>query len=73
VCSSDLPAGTPRTLINRLNQESVRALKTPAARERYLNVGLEAVGGTPEEFAAYIKSDITRWSRLIKEVGIRDE
>jgi tripartite-type tricarboxylate transporter receptor subunit TctC len=67
------PAKTPRVLINRLNQESVRALKSSEARERYLNVGVELVGGTPEAFAAYIKSDVARWTKLIKEAGIRDE
>jgi tripartite-type tricarboxylate transporter receptor subunit TctC len=42
-------------------------------RERFLNIGLEPVGSSPEEFTAYLKADIARWSKLIKEAGIRGE
>ena len=67
------PAGTPRALIERINRESVRVLKTSDTRERFMTVGLDAVGSSPEEFAAYIKSDVTRWSKVIKDAGISGE
>jgi tripartite-type tricarboxylate transporter receptor subunit TctC len=65
------PAKTPALLINRVNQETVRFLKTPDARERFLNAGVEPVGTSPEEFTAKIKSEIARLQKVIKSAGIR--
>ena len=65
------PAKTPGAVINRLNQEMVRALKSAEVKEKYLNAGIETVGSTPEEFAAAIKSSIAKWSKVIKDANIR--
>lgn len=65
------PARTPATLINRLNQEIVRALHRKDVKERLFNSGIETVGSSPEEFAATIKSDMAKWGKLIKDAGIR--
>ena len=65
------PAGTPATLIDRLNQEIVRVLNRAEVKERLLTFGVEAVGSSPEEFAATIRSDMAKWSKLIKDTGIR--
>ncbi len=65
------PAKTPAAIINRLNQEIVQVLKRADVREKYANTGVEAVGSSPEEFAAKIKSDITRMSKVIKDAGLR--
>ena len=67
------PAKTPDAIINRLNQEMVRYLRTPEARERFLSQGAEAVGSSPEEFAAAIKADMAKWGKVIKDANIRDE
>jgi tripartite-type tricarboxylate transporter receptor subunit TctC len=67
------PARTPATLINRLNREVVALLDDAAVKERLFNAGTEAVGGSPQEFAAAIKSDTLRVSRMIKVAGIRVE
>ena len=67
------PAKTPAPVIARLNQEIVRFLKTPEAKERFQTQGAEAFGSTPEEFAAAIKTDIARWGKIIKDLNIRDE
>ncbi len=67
------PAKTPAPAIARLNQEIVRFLKTPEAKERFQTQGAEAYGSTPEEFAAAIKTDIARWGKIIKDLNIRDE
>ena len=64
------PAKTPTAIIARLNQEMVRYLKTNDAKERFLSVGSEVVGSTPEQLAATIKADIARISKLIKDAGI---
>jgi len=65
------PAKTPAAIISRLNQEVVRALNRPDVKERFLNAGVETVGTSPEQFAAIIKSDIARLSKLIKDAGIK--
>ncbi len=67
------PAKTPATLINRLHQEIVRVLNSADVKERLFNSGGEAVGSSPEEFAAKMKSDIARIGKLIKDAGIRVE
>jgi len=61
----------PRMVINRLNQEIVRALNKPEVREKFLNQGVETVGNSPEEFAATIKSEIVRMRKVINDAGIR--
>lgn len=66
-------AKTPRAVITRLNQESVRFLERKETHERFLNAGLEIVGGPPEHFALAINSEMTRLSKLIKEAGIHAE
>jgi tripartite-type tricarboxylate transporter receptor subunit TctC len=64
------PAGTPRPIIDRLNQELVKMLRTPEMRDRLTADGTDPVGNTPEEFAAYIKSETDKWTRVIKAAGI---
>ena len=68
-----VPARTPRDTINKLNAEFDRLLKLPEVRERMQTLGLDPVGGTPEAFAAFVKADIARWAKVIKESGIRVE
>jgi len=66
------PAKTPEAIIRQLNQSIVAVLNHPDVREKFLNVGVETVGSTPEQFAAVIKADMARMSKVIKEAGIRD-
>ena len=61
----------PKPVINRLNQEIVRALNTKEVKEKFLNAGIETVGNTSEEFTAAIKSEIARMGKVIKDAGIR--
>ena len=67
------PAHTPAAIINRLNRDSVRYLHTPEARQRFLAVGAETVGSTPEELAAKVKSEMARMGKVIRDAGIRAE
>jgi tripartite-type tricarboxylate transporter receptor subunit TctC len=64
-------AKTPAAVINRLNQEIVRFLRTPEARERVLKTGSEVVGSSPEELAAWVKTDMAQWGKVIKTAGIK--
>ena len=67
------PAGTPREIIQRLNSEVGRALREPDARERRYSIGAEPMNGTPEEFTAYINAEMTKWSKVVKNAGLRAE
>jgi tripartite-type tricarboxylate transporter receptor subunit TctC len=66
------PARTPRAIVDRLNREISRALGNPDLKEKFLNVGVEIVAGTPEQFAAAMKAEMQSMGRLIKEAGIRE-
>lgn len=65
------PAGTPRDRINRLNKEWVQIASGAEVRGRLEKLGFVPRPGTPEQFAAYLKSESARWGRLIKEIGIK--
>jgi tripartite-type tricarboxylate transporter receptor subunit TctC len=67
------PARTPATIISRLNREIVRVLSNPEVKERFLNLGVEVVGSSPDELAAAMKSDIARLGAMIRNAGIRSE
>ncbi len=67
------PAKTPAAIVAKINQEAVRALARADVKQRAAAVGVEIVGGTPEEFAAVIKADMDRMSVVIKKTGIRSE
>ena len=66
-----VPAGTPPAVIQLLHREIAKVLARPDIRERLEGAGAQAVGGTPEEMTLYIKREFSRWSKLIKTVGIR--
>ena len=68
-----LPAGTPPAIIRRAHQSVAKALALPAVQERIVAVGAEVVGSSPEEFAAFLKSEFASWAKVIKEVGITIE
>ena len=64
------PAGTPATLVTRLNQEIVRALNRPDVKEKFFNAGVEVVASSPEQLATIMKSDMVRLGKVIKDAGI---
>lgn len=68
-----VPAATPRAIVTRLNAEIVKVLGQPELRRQFAAQGIDIVGGTPEEFAAYIRREIEKWARVIKESGARAE
>ena len=65
------PAGTPKPVISRLHGDIVKALQQPDVRQRLENVGFEIVGSTPEAFAAYIRSEIRKWEKVVKASGAK--
>ena len=66
-------AGTPRPIVDKLNAEVVRIMKTPEAKERMANVGFEIVGSSPAEFAKLIREENPRWTKIVREGNIRAE
>ena len=64
------PAGTPQDVILKINGEIVRMLKTPEVRERMSHEGADPVGSTPEEFSRRLSSELAKWSKLIKDIGM---
>ena len=68
-----VPANTPAPVVARLNQEIARSMNAPAMKQRFLDAGLEVATGTPEEFLGRIKSEITKWGKVIREAGIRED
>ena len=68
-----VPAKTPVPHINRLSQEIMRVLNRRDVKERLLSVGLEGRGSAPQEFAALVKSELSKWGKLIKDVGIKGD
>ncbi len=67
------PARTPMAIITLLNREIVRAINQPDAREKFLGQGVEPIGSTPEEFGAFVKSDMAKMDKLIKAAGIQKQ
>jgi len=65
------PAGTPRPVVERLNSEINKALEHPETRERMRLLGVTPVGGSPEALAKYLRYEMDRWAKLIKDKGIR--
>ena len=67
------PAGTPKPVVARLNADIHKSLQDPAVEKRLANVGFEITYGTPEQFSAYIKSEIKKWAKVVKASGAKPE
>jgi len=67
------PAGTPREIIDRLNRETIAVLNKPEFAKLLVEQAIDPIGSTPEELAKYIKSEIDKWARVVKEAGVRIE
>ena len=67
------PARTAGAIITRLNQEVVRYIRQPSVKDLFLTAGAEVVADSPEQFAAFIKADVTKWTKVIKDAGIKIE
>ena len=64
------PAGTPAEAIERIHAEVVKLLKNPVVLERCTTLGMDPIGGTPAEFAQFIKTDRDKWTKLTKELNV---
>ena len=66
-------AGTPRDTVVRLNAEMVRIMARPDVKQTLASMGIDAYTSTPEELGDYVKSEIQKWARLVKDAGIQPE
>src|SRR3954462_1800563 len=65
------PAGTPREIVARLNAETLRVLRTPEVRDQLTSQGADIVGNSPEEFAAWIRTEVKKWAEVVKVSGAK--
>ena len=66
-------AGTPRAIVDRLYQETRKAIFTPAIRDKLFELGIEPIGSTPEQFAAHIRAERAKWIPLFRKIGIQPQ
>ena len=67
------PAGTPKAIVDKLNADTNKVLAQPDFRERLASLGADPAGGTPEQFAALIRSEREKWAKVVKESGAKAE
>jgi tripartite-type tricarboxylate transporter receptor subunit TctC len=67
------PAGTPRAVVDRLNAEVAKVLKTPEMKEKMTGLGTDVVANSPEQFAQYLREETAKWSKIVKDAGIKLE
>lgn len=66
-----VPAKTPSAIVKRLNAEIMTALQSPDMRQKLASRGVEPLGSTPEQYGAYIKSELERWAQVVKSTGVK--
>ncbi|MGQ0522520.1 MAG: Bug family tripartite tricarboxylate transporter substrate binding protein [Betaproteobacteria bacterium] len=67
------PAGTPSAIVDYVSAEVAKAMATPAIRERTLEIGATPVGNTPAEFERFVRDEVAKWTRIIRDAGIKLE
>lgn len=65
------PAGTPKAVVTRLNRETIHVLNLPDVHERLTGLGFDIVTSAPEEFTSYIGSEVAKWRKLVKQIGMQ--
>ncbi|MGZ5260000.1 MAG: tripartite tricarboxylate transporter substrate-binding protein, partial [Burkholderiales bacterium] len=64
-------AQTPKAVVNKLNSDMIKVIRTPDVRDRLTGLGFDVVGSKPEELAVFLKSEIAKWTKVVKESGAR--
>jgi tripartite-type tricarboxylate transporter receptor subunit TctC len=68
-----VPADTPRTVVNVLNSATAKVLQSEGVKGQFAAQGLEATPSTPEQFGAYLKSEVAKWGKVVKASGAKPE
>jgi tripartite-type tricarboxylate transporter receptor subunit TctC len=66
-----MPAGTPRPIVDKLNADTVKTLADPDVKKKFADLGVEAVSSTPAEFSSFIKAEMDKYTKLIREANIK--
>ena len=67
------PAATPRDIVNRLSQETAKAIRSPDLKAKFEALGIEAVGNTPEQAGKFLDEEIVKWAKVIKAADVKAE
>ena len=67
------PAATPRDIVNRLSQETAKAIRSPDLKAKFESLGIEAVGNTPEQAGKFLDEEIVKWAKVIKAADVKAE
>jgi len=67
------PAATPREIVNRLSQETAKAIRSPELKARFEALGIESVGSTPEQAGKFLDEEIVKWAKVIKTADVKPE
>jgi tripartite-type tricarboxylate transporter receptor subunit TctC len=67
------PAKTPREVVAKLNDATVKTLRSPDVRERMNQIGFDVVAGSPEEFGKFMREEVDRWTRVVQKGGIKPD
>ena len=65
------PAGTPAPVVNKIYAELHEVLKEPAVQEKFRSLGLDIIGSKPDEFKTFLRGDIVKWAKVIKDSGAK--
>jgi tripartite-type tricarboxylate transporter receptor subunit TctC len=68
-----VPAGTPRPIVTKVHAETVKALANPTVKERLAGLGADAIGSSPEQFAAFVQAEIKKWAKVVQAAGLKVE
>jgi tripartite-type tricarboxylate transporter receptor subunit TctC len=66
-----LPAATPHDVVMKIHGALVKTLRTKSVRDNFARLGAETLDSTPEEFARYLREDLAKWTRVVREAGIK--
>jgi len=67
------PAGTPPGVVARVHRDTLAALQNAEVKERFAGLSVDAGGGTPQQFADYVRREIAKYDKLVKQLGIKAE
>ncbi|HKA42481.1 MAG TPA: tripartite tricarboxylate transporter substrate binding protein [Burkholderiales bacterium] len=68
-----VPAGTPRPIVSTLHAETLKSLANPTVKERLAGLGADAIGSSPEQFAAFVQTEIRKWAKVVQAAGLKAE
>jgi tripartite-type tricarboxylate transporter receptor subunit TctC len=67
------PAGTPRDIVNQLSKEMQSAVRKPDLKERFIGLGIDPAGSTPDEFTTFLRNEVEKWGKVIRAANVKIE